>query len=395
MIRAAYRALMLRYHPDADPSSEASQRAQAINAAYAVLSNPEKRARYDGSLAAQGLIKPDAPQRASLARRVMPGPAGLIGLAGLAAAAALIAISPPIGVLPQDALPFSAEPRTERAATDETGVAPPSKIAADLCGDSAVPGLIKAELLRQAAAVRGSDRERIERIGPYALLRLDSPVNRSQEGIGAAGCSAGAALDLPPGLVVDGGRTNLNAQLVFGVSESGSGLRLAGLSGAGSLVRSLATLAPAPSEPSPGIDLIHPDQLAEAKPLSQVPQADSRRTEVRPVRETALASRGAAVPKATAVSSSKQSASDCSLGGGWADRAICGSSNLTALDRQHGLLYAQSWAKADQAKRAALLGSRERFREKRNACRSEVCLTGAYVARLREISDIMARDAQQ
>ena len=86
MIRAAYRALMRRYHPDADPSSEASQRAQAINAAYAVLSDPDKRARYDGSLAAQGLIKPDAPHRLSLARRMMPGPAGLSGPAGLAGA---------------------------------------------------------------------------------------------------------------------------------------------------------------------------------------------------------------------------------------------------------------------------------------------------------------------
>jgi uncharacterized protein len=98
--------------------------------------------------------------------------------------------------------------------------------------------------------------------------------------------------------------------------------------------------------------------------------------------------------RTAASSPSKQTASDCSLGDGWADRAICDNSNLTALDRQHSLLYAQSWAKADQAKRAALLGSRERFREKRNGCRSQGCLTGAYVARLREISDIMARDVQ-
>lgn len=395
MIRAAYRALMRRYHPDADPSSEASQRAQAINAAYAVLSDPDKRARYDGSLAAQGLIKPDAPHRSSLARRMVPGPAGLIGLAGLAAAAGLIAIAPPIGVLPEDALPFSAEPRADRAAVDAMAVAPESNAAADLCGNPAVPGLIKSELLRQAAVMPGADREEIERIGPYSLLRLDSPASRSQEGSGAAGCSAGAALDLPPGLVVDGGRTNLNAQLVYGVSESGRGLRLASLSGAGSLVRSLATLAQAPSEPQPEVEAMRPDRLAEAKPIPELPRPGSSRAEVRPAREVALATARTAATRAAAASSSKQTASDCSLGDGWADRAICDSSNLTALDRQHSLLYAQSWAKADQAKRAALLGSRERFREKRNGCRSQGCLTGAYVARLREISDIMARDVQQ
>ena len=393
MIRAAYRALMRRYHPDADPSSEASQRAQAINAAYAVLGDPDKRARYDGSLAAQGLIKPDAPHRSSLARRMMPGPAGLIGLAGLAAAAALIAISPPVGVLPEDALPFS-EPRAGRSAVDAMAVAPPSKAAANLCGDPTVPGLIKSELLRQAAAMRDADREQIERIGPYSLLRLDSPASRSEEGSGAAGCSAGAALDLPPGLVVDGGRTNLNAQLVYGVSESGGGLRLASLSGAGSLVRSLATLAPAPSEPQPEVEAIRPDLLAEAKPIPELPRPGSSRAQVRPAREVALATARTAATRTAASSPSKPTASDCSLGDGWADRAICDSSNLTALDRQHSLLYAQSWAKADQAKRAALLGSRERFREKRNGCRSQNCLTGAYVARLREISDIMARDVQ-
>jgi hypothetical protein len=87
-------------------------------------------------------------------------------------------------------------------------------------------------------------------------------------------------------------------------------------------------------------------------------------------------------------------ANGCRLGSGWADRAVCNSANLSALDRQHGLLYAQSLAKADDARRAALLGSRERFQVKRDACRSENCLTTAYINRLREISDIMARGAQ-
>ena len=49
VIRAAYRALMRRYHPDADASAEAAERAREINEAYSVLSDPEKRARYEGS----------------------------------------------------------------------------------------------------------------------------------------------------------------------------------------------------------------------------------------------------------------------------------------------------------------------------------------------------------
>ena len=52
-IRATYRALMFRFHPDRNPSREAAQRARAINAAYAVLSDPEQRRRYDAQRTAR------------------------------------------------------------------------------------------------------------------------------------------------------------------------------------------------------------------------------------------------------------------------------------------------------------------------------------------------------
>ena len=51
VIRAAYRALAQRYHPDkwqGDPA-EATRRMAEINAAYAVLSDTEKRAAYDAT----------------------------------------------------------------------------------------------------------------------------------------------------------------------------------------------------------------------------------------------------------------------------------------------------------------------------------------------------------
>jgi len=300
VIRAAYRALMRRYHPDADPSSEAGQRAQAINAAYAVLSDPEKRARYDGSLAAQGLIKPEQQQKASLARRMVPGPAGLVGIAALAATATLIAISPPIGMPPEDGLPQSAESRPGGAVELAPGPEPSEQ----------------------------GNVEDVDTVAPSTAVPATKEVPN-------------AMLEPPEDLV-------------------------------------------APDVPE--VSAVRP---AQAEPSRQKPATST----VAPKRAVAAPAVVSRQEKPAVVATDAKA--DCRLGNGWADRAICSSGNLTALDRQHGLLYAQSWAKADEAKRAALLGSRERFQERRNACRSENCLTNAYIARLREISDIMARSAQR
>ena len=47
VIEAAYRRLAAKYHPDRNRSPEAAERMKQINAAYDILSNPEKRAAYD------------------------------------------------------------------------------------------------------------------------------------------------------------------------------------------------------------------------------------------------------------------------------------------------------------------------------------------------------------
>lgn len=58
-IRRAYRRLAKRHHPDLNPGkAEAEQRFKEISAAYALLSDPEKRARYDrGEIDASGAAR--------------------------------------------------------------------------------------------------------------------------------------------------------------------------------------------------------------------------------------------------------------------------------------------------------------------------------------------------
>ncbi len=59
VIKAAYRQLALKYHPDKQPDARARQRAEErmkqINAAYDILSDPVRRAEYDRQLR-EGLI---------------------------------------------------------------------------------------------------------------------------------------------------------------------------------------------------------------------------------------------------------------------------------------------------------------------------------------------------
>jgi curved DNA-binding protein CbpA len=49
VIEAARNRLVRKYHPDVNPSADAGERMRQINSAYEVLSDPERRARYDGS----------------------------------------------------------------------------------------------------------------------------------------------------------------------------------------------------------------------------------------------------------------------------------------------------------------------------------------------------------
>ena len=68
VIQAAYRRLALKWHPDVADSTEAAARMAAINRAWALLGDPERRAAYDRERAAA--------MRPTTAARGSPGPVG-------------------------------------------------------------------------------------------------------------------------------------------------------------------------------------------------------------------------------------------------------------------------------------------------------------------------------
>ena len=59
-IRAAYRKLAKKHHPDLNPGKhEAEEKFKAVSSAYALLSDADKRARFDrGEIDASGAEKP-------------------------------------------------------------------------------------------------------------------------------------------------------------------------------------------------------------------------------------------------------------------------------------------------------------------------------------------------
>ncbi|MBC7607985.1 MAG: J domain-containing protein [Polaromonas sp.] len=75
VIRAAYKSLMQRYHPDKNPANlEVAKRAALLAQSYEVLSDAQKRAAYDTSLKAEsaGLADTQAPIATSERRRAPP-----------------------------------------------------------------------------------------------------------------------------------------------------------------------------------------------------------------------------------------------------------------------------------------------------------------------------------
>jgi hypothetical protein len=69
--------------------------------------------------------------------------------------------------------------------------------------------------------------------------------------------------------------------------------------------------------------------------------------------------------------------------------AECRSARMATLDRMAAGFFTQSMANADAARKDLLLSARNRSAAARSACRSDSCVTDAYLKQIRETSAIM------
>ena len=263
-------------------------------------------------------------------------------------------------------------PDQDKLSDDQLGMAKPAS-AEKLCTGKATYDLIKRELFRRAAQLRGSDQAAFDRLSAYAVLRVENPVMENEDlKSGAASCSASMALDLPPGVAVVGGRRTLAAELDYTVQPAADGSgRVVLLRNPDPIVTPLATLARI-AQPTPQPQLPpEANMVAPVDPVAPPPAADQPATQpARPV--------GA------------RPSFDCDRARTRGEIAVCSSASLASLDRQMAAQYGRAIAVASPAQRRLLQQTRDRFLGYRDRCPNTACMGDAYTGRMREISDIMA-----
>ena len=238
------------------------------------------------------------------------------------------------------------------------------------CASTATYDLIKRELFRRAAQLRGSDQAAYDKLAAYAVVRMENPVLESESSdTGAVNCSGSLSLDLPPGVAVVGGRRTLMSDVDYTVQPAAdqSGMVVL-LRNADSIIAPLATLArvnqtPPSAAPQPEANVVSPEapQGAPAQPPTQsAPQTASARPSF-----------------------------DCRSARTRGEIAVCSDAGLATLDRNMAAQYSRSMAAASPEQQALLTRTRDRFLGYRDRCPDNRCIGDAYVGRMREIRDIM------
>jgi uncharacterized protein YecT (DUF1311 family) len=240
------------------------------------------------------------------------------------------------------------------------------------CSSQATYDLIKRDLFRRAAALRGSDRTTFDKLASYSSVRVEAPLMQDQnEDVGSVTCNATVTLDLPPGVAVVGGRRSLSADVLYTVQSAadGSGNVLT-LANADGIITPLATLA---KNEEPADDALDGPNAVEPAP-----------GDISPTPADPLAP--APAPGETA---STNPSFNCSNARSAGEIAVCSDPGLAALDRRMASQFRSAMADASPEQRAILNQTRDSFLRYRDQCPDNSCVAETYKGRMREIRDIM------
>jgi hypothetical protein len=242
-----------------------------------------------------------------------------------------------------------------------------------LCASSATYDLIKRELFRRAAQLRGNDQAAYDRLSAAAVLRMENPVMESQDtSSGAVNCSGSLSLDLPPGVAAVGGRTTLMSDVDYTVQPAADGSgNVVLLKNADAIIAPLATLA---RTQQPAAQPTENEVAPEAQQNQAAPEA---------------AQPGPAVPQTTPQPAAPQPSFSCADARTRGEAAVCSDSGLAQLDRNMAAEYGRAYSVASPAQRDLLRQTAHRFYAYRDRCPDRQCIAAAYTGRIREIRDII------
>lgn len=252
------------------------------------------------------------------------------------------------------------------------------------CASRGTYDRIRAELFREAARIRGDDLDTFNQLAAHASLRVARPVVlRDEEEVGFVTCRARLTLDLPPGLVVAGGRRSLSAEADYAIQsaadETGDVITL---TGADAILIPLATLSRQSEREPEDMGADQPAPVGEAEAIPDVPEAP----DAPPARDPLAPRPQPAEPRTSSIRPSF----NCAYASTRGELAVCSSPELAALDRSMAALYSGVMADADARTRSELLRTRDRFLAYRDRCPNSACIADAYRGRMLEIRDIAA-----
>src|SRR3954463_6040203 len=141
------------------------------------------------------------------------------------------------------------------------------------CASQATYDLIKRELFRRAAQLRGSDQAAYDRLSAYAVVRMENPVMESQnDSTRAVNCSGSLSLDLPPGVAVVGGRRTLMSDVDYTVQPAADGSgNVVLLRNADAVIAPLAPLPRVGQPPHPPAAPVETNAVAPELPQANPP----------------------------------------------------------------------------------------------------------------------------